>query len=80
MDGEEFVVFWNGEVFQWQAKSTQTKENVIIYDTGNPFSQLNEFANAFDFGWIAAEPILGGEMTTEVIGNIHDNHELMEGE
>lgn len=30
------------------------------------------------WSWIAADPILSGEMTTEVIGNIYDNPELQE--
>lgn len=67
-------VFWNGESFKWQAGKVGRS-----YDT--PFRCCGEFRNdewnVIDIGEIAAEPIITGQMTTEIIGNRWDNPELI---
>lgn len=70
-----YLVFWNGEAFQWQAKRIDT--DLEIHRTCGGCYDFDWTIT--DLGWIAAEPILIGEMTTEIIGNIHDNPELLEG-
>lgn len=66
------MVWWNAESFQWQAKEVYdddviTKEHWLDNDWTN-----------IDLGWIASEIVCVGKMTTEIIGNIFDNPELME--
>ena len=65
------VVFWNDEAFSWHAKKC----------IGNPTMQYFFNCTNWDYtelGWVAAEVPCTGRMTTEVIGNIHDNPELLE--
>lgn len=66
------LVWWNDENFQWQARSILSY-NVITHDDRHPLSEWNNI----DLGWIAAEPICTGRMTTLIIGNIYDNPELI---
>ena len=66
-------VWWNGEAFQWQAKQCSGYD-VIAYENG-----ITEWTN-IDLGWIYAELPILGKMTTEVIGNIYDNPELLNWE
>jgi uncharacterized phage protein (TIGR01671 family) len=67
------MVWWNGEDFQWQAKSIRGYD-VIPYEISNRGDWTN-----IDLGTIYAEVPITGDMTTEIIGNIHDNPELLEG-
>ena len=67
-------VFWNGETFQWQAGKIGRS-----YDT--PFRCCGNYRDdkwtVIDLGEIAAEPIITGRMTTEIVGNRWDNPELI---
>ena len=67
-------VFWNGETFQWQ-----TGKVVRSYD--RPFRCCGNYRGdkwtVIDLGEIAAEPIITGQMTTEIVGNRWDNPELL---
>ena len=67
-------VFWNGETFQWQAGKVGRS-----YDT--PFRCCGNYRDdkwtVIDLGEIAAEPIITGQMTTEIVGNRWDNPELI---
>lgn len=67
-------VFWNGEAFQWQAKQINT--DLEIYRTCDGHHDYDWTIT--DLGWIAAEKIITGKMTTEIIGNKWDNPELPE--
>lgn len=62
------VVYWNGEAFGWCAKAEQY-----------PFRRFPSCRDwdYIDLGWIAAEAPCTGEITTEIIGNIHDNPEIL---
>ena len=71
--GRRLVVWWNGEAFQWQAK-TVAGYDYIPYEVSH-----TDWTN-IDLGWIYSEIPTLGKMTTEIIGNIHDNPELLEGE
>lgn len=66
------MVWWNGEDFQWQAKSIRGYD-VIHYELFGGWDWTN-----INLGDIYAEVPITGDMTTEIIGNIHDNPELME--
>ena len=61
---EPLVVYWNGETFQWQAK----KQSVSDLRRRYP----HFLWTYIDLGWIAAEVLVLGEMTTQVGGNIYD--------
>ena len=67
-------VFWNGETFQWQAGKIGRS-----YDT--PFRCCGNYRDdkwtVIDLGEIAAEPIITGRMTTEIVGNRWNNPELI---
>lgn len=67
-------VFWNGESFQWQA-------GIVGRSYDSHFRCCGEHRNdnwtVIDLGEIAAEPIITGEMTTEIVGNRWDNPELI---
>lgn len=67
-------VFWNGESFQWQA-------GIVGRSYDRRFRCCGEHRNdnwtVIDLGEIAAEPIITGEMTTEIVGNRWDNPELI---
>ena len=68
---KRLVVWWNDEAFQWQAKERQA-----VTSTYDGMSR-NVVWDNIDLGWIAAEIPCTGHMTTEVIGNIYDNPELL---
>ena len=70
----KLVVWWNDESFQWQAKERQTYP-CITFDEKQT---IDVVWDNIDLGWIAAEVPCIGKMTTEIIGNIHDNPELLE--
>lgn len=67
------LVFWNEEAFQWQAKRIDA--DLEIYRTYVDCRDSDWTIT--DLGWIAAEPIIIGKMTTEIVGNIYDNPELL---
>ena len=73
---KKLLVWWNDEAFQWQAK--EKKEFPIVTFEGAIQKNCVIWDN-IDLGWIAAEFACVGKMTTEVIGNIHDNPELIGG-
>lgn len=68
-------IWWNDEAFQWQAKATQR----YPYRTYHGGYLYDNWDNV-ELAWIAAEIAIIGEISTEVIGNIHDNPELMKEE
>ena len=65
------VVWWDQEKFQWRAKA--------VLDT--PTSPYEYFRDKewddIDLGWIYAELPSIGKTTTTIIGNIHDNPEML---
>ena len=69
---KRLVVWWNGESFQWQAKEKRDGYT-FTFDVKN----LDVTWDNIDLGWIACETACTGKMTTQVIGNIHDNPELL---
>lgn len=66
--GERLLaVYWDGERFQWMAKEA----------VEHPFREYpKKDWNYIDLGWIGAEVACTGKMTTQIVGNIHDNQEL----
>lgn len=69
-------VFWNEETFQWMASKLR-----------NQFAGYRHYHDCcngewddVDLGWIAAEVPIIGEMSTEIIGNIYDNPDLLSDE
>ena len=73
--GKKLVVWWNEEAFQWQAKEQQYP----VYTFEGARLNHGVVWDNIDFGWIAAEIPIRGEITTKVIGNIHDNSDTLEG-
>ena len=69
---KRLVVWWNEEAFQWQAKEKRDGYT-FTFDGKN----LDVTWDNIDLGWIACETVFAGKMTTQVIGNIHDNPELL---
>lgn len=67
-------VFWNGESFQWQAGKVNRLYDIHYRCCGE---HRNDNWTVIDLGEIAAEPIITGEMTTEIVGNRWDNPELI---
>ena len=57
------AVFWNGEQLQWQARKHK------MFWCKCPEKDWDYI----ELGMIAAEPIITGQMTTKVIGNVFDN-------
>lgn len=63
---ESVVVYWNAETFSWEAKK----------DTEDVFTSFpNKDWHKVSLGWIDAEIACLGCMTTQIIGNVHDNYE-----
>lgn len=60
-------VRWNGESLAWE-----------LTDVGVSEWEVNHLLNTFDLAEIQVEAAYG-EMVTEIVGNIHDNPELMKG-
>ena len=67
-------VFWNGETFQWQAGKVGKSYDIPFRCCGN---YRGDKWTVIDLGEIAAEPIITGRMTTEIVGNRWDNPELL---
>lgn len=66
--GDELIlVYWDGEAFRWMAKKA-------IECPHRRYPDKNW--DCIDLGWIGAEPAYTGKMTTQIVGNIHDNPEL----
>lgn len=61
-------VRWNGESLAWE-----------LTDVGVTECEVNHLINTFDLAEIQIEAAYG-EMLTEIVGNIHDNPELMKGD
>lgn len=59
-------VHFNGETLTWE-----------LTDVGVSACEVNHLINTFELGEIQVEAAYG-EMVSEVIGNIHDNSELLE--
>ena len=56
--GEPLVVYWNGETLSWQAKKIHAPY---------PYRRFpHENWDYIDLGWIAAELVITGEMTTRL--------------
>lgn len=69
---KNLLVWWNDEAFQWQAKEQQSYDPIFTFD-----GTAGVVWDNIDFGWIAAEIPCTGKMTTEIIGNVYDNPELL---
>lgn len=67
------LVFWNGEAFQWQARDVNS--DLEIHHTCAGYHEYDWTIT--DLGWIDAEFVILGTMTTEIIGNKWDNPELL---
>lgn len=67
--GEILTVYWNGEVFGWQARKICPEHYARFPDKDWHY---------IDLGWIAAEIPCVGKMTTKIIGNIRENPECAE--
>ena len=67
--GEILTVYWNGEVFGWQARKICSEHYARFPDKDWHY---------IDLGWIAAEISCAGKMTTKIIGNIRENPEYAE--
>lgn len=59
--GKILTVYWNDEVFGWQARKICSKHYARFPDKDWHY---------IDLGWIAAENPCVGKMTTKIIGNI----------
>lgn len=71
---KNYLVFWNDECFQWQMRIRKDGFSFPIYcgqDTGCPVECIT-------LSWVAAEIPILGTMSTEIVGNIYDNPELIE--
>lgn len=71
---KNYLVFWNDECFQWQMRTRKDGFSFPIYfgqDTGCP-------AECVTLSWVAAEIPILGTMSTEIVGNVYDNPELIE--
>lgn len=60
------LVYWDDEGFRWMAKKA------VQYPC-HEFPDKNW--DRIDLGWIGAEVACTGKMTTQIVGNIHDNPE-----
>lgn len=72
--GKNYLVFWNDECFQWQMRIRKDGFSFPVYsgqDTGCPVECIT-------LSWVAAEIPILGTMSTEIVGNIYDNPELIE--
>ena len=72
--GRNFHVFWNGESYQWQATIKRNGFDFPVYDGIETHCPVE----CVTLGWIAAEVPIIGSMSTEIVGNIYDNPELLE--
>lgn len=73
---KNYLVFWNGECLQWQMRIRKNGFSFPVYDgqdTGCPVECIT-------LSWVAAEIPILGTMSTEIIGNIYDNPELLKGD
>lgn len=73
---KNYLVFWNDECLQWQMRIRKDGFSFPIYDgqdTGCPVECIT-------LGWVAAEIPIIGTMSTEIVGNIYDNPELLGGD
>ena len=71
---KNYLIFWNDECFQWQMRTRKDGFSFPIYfgqDTGCPVECVT-------LSWVAAEIPILGTMSTEIVGNIWDNPELIE--
>ncbi len=66
----KLVVFWNGESLQWFARTYNNKDYPIICGPGT----YGEW-NYIELGEIAAEDVIVGTTSREIIGNVFDNPE-----
>ncbi len=75
----DFIVYvvWNDETFAWECQRADDAH----YGYHCDHCQIGKGDwGLIDLGYISSERIITGEMTTEIIGNIHDNPELLKGE
>lgn len=70
-------VWWNGESFQWQAKARECPYHTISGQFD--FKYEKDYDN-IDLGWIAAEAVIMGRISTRVVGNVFDDPELWHGD
>lgn len=72
--GRNYRVFWNEESYQWQATIRRNGFDFPVYDGVETHCPVE----CVTLGWIAAEVPIIGSMSTEIVGNIYDNPELIE--
>lgn len=71
--GRNLRVFWNDESYQWQATIKRNGFDFPVYDG----IETHHPVECVTLGWIAAEVPIIGSMSTEIVGNIYDNPELV---
>lgn len=71
--GRNYRVFWNYESYQWQATIKRNGFDFPVYDG----IETHRPVECVTLGWIAAEVPIIGSMSTEIVGNIYDNPELV---
>ena len=74
----DFIVFvvWNDETLAWEC---QRVDDVYHYGHIDHYRTAEGDWGFINLSYIAAERIIIGKMTTEIIGNIHDNPEFLKG-
>lgn len=72
--GRNFRVFWNDESYQWQVTVKRNGFDFPVYDGIETHCPVE----CVTLGWIAAEVPIIGSMSTEIVGNVYDNPELIE--
>lgn len=73
---KRLLVYWNDEAFQWQAK-TRLGHYTKQYDACPLSMGCNRDWDCITLAEIAAEEIVLGKMSTEIIGNAFDNPDLL---
>ena len=68
-----YEVHWNEEAFAWQIRTVSGEWTSLAWDG---HYHTNAVGNV-ELGWVAAEDVLTGKMSTEIVGNKWDNPEMI---